>query len=165
MQTNEKGEQETFTYQVEVIETVEHDDVDALSQEVQGKRLTLGTCIPVGSDSNRLMVRAKQVVTIEYDFDALAKQLPTAFKKKIGGFVTSIRAEAGEDAAYRTANIAHQLRVLEDQLEGRKNTSADYNKRLQVVLEYLMTQIAISEERPEGELEVKQFVSDMMNRI
>lgn len=34
-------QQHVYTYRVEKIEVVEYDDVDALSQEVQGKRLTL----------------------------------------------------------------------------------------------------------------------------
>ena len=76
-----------------------------------------------------------------------------------------MREESGAAAAYETASVAHQLRILQDQLISRKDTDAAYKARLQVVVEYLMTQIAVSEERPEGDLEVKQFVADMMNRI
>lgn len=139
--------QHIYTYRVEKIDVVDYDDVDALSQEVQGKRLTLGTCLPIGGTSERLMVRAKQVVNIDNDFDALTKQLPGTYQRKINGFVQTMKEKYGPDDTTNAFEIAHQLMIIQEELDKRTNMSPEQRLRMELILEYFVSEIAISYNR------------------
>lgn len=43
--------------------------------------------------------------------------------------------------------IAHQLRIIQDQLAERTNMSEDHRARMELIVDYFISQIAISYER------------------
>lgn len=56
---------ETLTYEVDQILTVEPEDVSALAIDPQADLCTLVTCTPYGINSHRLLVRGHRVETVE----------------------------------------------------------------------------------------------------
>lgn len=144
-----KSETVVRTYKVSKKELVAADAVDVLDQERIGKKIALGTCVPIGGKpEERLMVYADEILAITYDYQAASKAVPQQSKQIVQDFVKIVQQKKGVGAPIVLAIMSQKVSDMEQQLN-TSGTIRYQQERLKRVLEYVKAYVSSLDYRSE----------------
>jgi len=110
-----------------------------------GKNIALGTCVPIGTYDERLIVMLEQSLTLEYDPNKIEQAIPEMYKKVITGFIKDIQTKKGQKAAPVLAMLMHKARMVEGSITQSHNIIWYRKERILKLLEYIKSEIAALE--------------------